>query len=113
MSLLAAASPPPPAKRTTWIAKCSACKTATRAESVGQAFRLGKGEYRWGLTPGPVYTNAGGIVIDCRACGRPRYAKQIVGRYSARHTCGARCMASTGPSCECSCGGKNHGASYG
>ena len=26
------------------------------------------------------------------------------------HKCGARCMNSTGPNCECSCGGKNHGA---
>lgn len=34
-------------------------------------------------------------------------------RYStqaSRHICDARCMAATGPNCECSCGGKNHGA---
>jgi hypothetical protein len=98
---------------THWIAKCSACKTASHAESTGQAFRLGKGETRWGMVSGPVYTHhMGSIVIDCRACGKPRIASQIRGRFSAKHECGARCMASTGPSCECSCGGKNHGRSY-
>lgn len=27
-----------------------------------------------------------------------------------RHECGPRCMGATGPNCECSCGGANHGA---
>jgi hypothetical protein len=26
-----------------------------------------------------------------------------------RHECGARCLSSTGPSCECKCRGRNHG----
>jgi hypothetical protein len=35
--------------------------------------------------------------------------------YSARpslHFCDARCMSARGPNCECSCGGKNHGAGF-
>lgn len=33
-------------------------------------------------------------------------------KISAKHVCGAKCIASKGPSCECSCGGKNHGSSH-
>lgn len=34
------------------------------------------------------------------------------GKYSAKHECGSRCMASTGPSCSCTCGGANHGTAH-
>lgn len=30
-------------------------------------------------------------------------------RTPSRHKCGSRCMNARGPSCECSCGGANHG----
>lgn len=39
--------------------------------------------------------------------GKPLYA-----RPSARHFCDSRCTFATGPDCECSCGGKNHGIDY-
>lgn len=28
------------------------------------------------------------------------------------HKCGAKCQNATGPSCECECGGKNHGGNH-
>lgn len=34
---------------------------------------------------------------------------RFTGRVSDKHTCGAKCRNSTGPSCTCSCGGHNHG----
>lgn len=50
-----------------------------------------------------------GICPNCatrhKTLRRIRYSTQ-----ASRHTCDARCMAATGPNCECSCGGKNHGA---
>lgn len=35
---------------------------------------------------------------------------QIEGHYVADKACDGRCMGATGHNCECSCGGKNHGA---
>jgi hypothetical protein len=66
---------------------------------------------------GPVFhgdtaTCYGDICIVCRGCGRNRGAEMIRGKVSHKHECGAKCLASKGPTCECSCGGKNHGASY-
>ena len=49
--------------------------------------------------------------FGCLGCGRAFKVTTIRGRRTG-HTCDARCMASKGPSCECSCGGKNHGGAY-
>lgn len=38
--------------------------------------------------------------------------KIVKGVVNERERCGAKCMASKGPDCECSCGGSNHGGSY-
>lgn len=45
------------------------------------------------------------------ACGRGMLLSLLVGTHSEKK-CGARCLASTGPSCECSCGGANHGTNH-
>lgn len=46
--------------------------------------------------------------------GRQWEARSIVdyatGREETRHECGPKCMAATGPNCECRCKGANHGA---
>lgn len=52
------------------------------------------------------------VCIVCRGCGRNRGAEAVRGRVSHKHVCGAKCLASKGPTCECSCGGKNHGAGF-
>lgn len=36
--------------------------------------------------------------------------RQIEGRHNPAIVCDGRCMGATGHSCECSCGGANHGA---
>jgi len=50
--------------------------------------------------------------ISCRACGEKLWARSVAGVVVEHIACGARCMASKGPTCDCSCGGKNHGSSY-
>lgn len=45
------------------------------------------------------------------ACGRRRLWASVQGRVG-KQPCGGKCMASKGPSCECACGGANHGSSY-
>lgn len=48
----------------------------------------------------------------CWTCRRFFKATQIKGKLSNKHECGSKCMASKGPSCECSCGGANHGKGW-
>lgn len=36
---------------------------------------------------------------------------KVDGTYSD-HKCGAKCMGATGPNCDCSCGGANHGRNH-
>lgn len=96
---------------TRFIAKCS-CGCLTSALAVDQDMNLDKIS-RWRKAPAGVYSDAwGNHVIDCRECGKPARAKPVMGKYSAKHVCNAKCLASRGGVCECSCGGKNHGASY-
>lgn len=38
--------------------------------------------------------------------------QQVEGSYSDKIVCGPKCMASKGPTCECSCGGQNHGKAW-
>lgn len=48
----------------------------------------------------------------CSQCGRMMSYAPLKGRTNPEHKCDARCMASRGPLCECSCGGANHGKSW-
>lgn len=47
----------------------------------------------------------------CWICRASLRFSQVSGKVT-RHECGAKCMASKGPACECSCGGANHGKSW-
>ena len=52
----------------------------------------------------------------CSVCGRSlrtEFGKLLYGRIVEEIVCGGKCMGATGPSCDCSCGGMNHGASHG
>lgn len=52
----------------------------------------------------------GKLWLRCPA-GHAVEAKKILGRVTD-HECGAKCLASKGPACECACGGANHGKSW-
>lgn len=43
-------------------------------------------------------------------CGSVGIAKGLQVIVREEKTCGGRCTSAFGPSCDCSCGGKNHGA---
>jgi hypothetical protein len=47
----------------------------------------------------------------CRDYGMTTHVEmhQIKGTYNPRVKCDARCQGATGPVCECSCNGANHG----
>jgi hypothetical protein len=48
------------------------------------------------------------VRCDCGKCLR---ARPVVGKLNPGIKCNSRCEGATGHVCECSCGGKNHGAS--
>lgn len=97
-------------KETRYIAKCKACNCVTSGLSSGQNMRRIKSDPQ---RTGSVYTHhMGSIVMDCRKCGAPKYANPVRGKFSSKHECNAKCLSSTGTVCECSCAGKNHGASH-
>lgn len=95
---------------TRYIAKCKACGCHTSALTAGYDARRSKNDPQ---RAGGVYTHdTGSLVIDCRKCGAPRFAKMVRGIVNPHRECNAKCMASHGTVCECSCGGKNHGGSF-
>lgn len=57
-----------------------------------------------------LYNANGRLIVPCRGCGVLRFAMSVRGVYSAKIKCDARCTHAKGHSCECACGGKNHGA---
>lgn len=101
-----------------FIGKCNRCKAVHRVEgtlvveprfkqtaaigSTGKTAELWKG--RWVCC------------VSCSCFDRSRNVNTLIQLERVRaaavntHECGARCRNSTGPSCECSCKGQNHGA---
>jgi len=45
-------------------------------------------------------------------CGKGSLiGKRVAGTHSEK-ACGSKCMGATGPNCDCSCGGRNHGGAH-
>lgn len=51
---------------------------------------------------------------SCSSCGRAvrLTAKMVLGKVNHRVPCNAKCTEAVGHQCECSCGGRNHGAGH-
>ena len=60
------------------------------------------------FTPSPV----NGHPVTVCTCRTKITCKPVQGRLNRAKECNARCIASKGHVCECSCGGKNHGAGH-
>lgn len=54
---------------------------------------------------------AAGLWCNDHALGFLKF-DQLKGRYSAEKVCNGVCMAGVGPSCDCACGGENHGKNH-
>lgn len=50
-----------------------------------------------------------GFQVHCREHKQELRWRMIKATISESHICNAKCTGATGPNCECSCGGKNHG----
>lgn len=97
---------------TRWISKpCKACNSLITSALVNyDPYQV------YGTFQGPGYADVFDlnpyVCVLCRGCHRPKIARKVAGKVSHKHECNAKCLASKGPTCECSCGGLNHGASY-
>lgn len=58
------------------------------------------------------YARGNTYELRCLACKGRCEASEIYGRYIAEMVCGSKCTGAVGPSCDCSCAGKNHGGKY-
>jgi hypothetical protein len=98
-----------PEKR--YNAQCKGCKkkhTAllTRIDNVATG-------YAWRSSLGAILTTTKDGYkpsLPCD-CGRIVQFLLVQGTYVAEKKCNAKCLAACGQVCECSCGGRNHGAS--
>lgn len=95
-----------------YIGKCKTCKIPVRAD-VNEERKRGEGFLA------RMYYNTHGlgwydhpakiITWPCPSCGRPAKLTRMVVTYNEKVKCGAKCRNATGPACECSCRGVNHG----
>ena len=84
---------------------------ATEVDFVGPEKFIGQRGRELSATDGLNYAlHCWGAVYVCK-CGKTRLAKAVLGKHRADKKCDGRCLSATGHDCECSCGGKNHGAS--
>lgn len=106
-----------------FLLRCARCKTTKRRDLV-HSYEQGEptvyldmrspaqiydSHYIDPLTREPVLPG----LAKC-TCGRVFGSVfQVAATMVANVRCGARCRNSKGPTCECSCGGTNHGSGYG
>lgn len=109
---------PAPAR---WVGRCKGCRGAHRVDGVQARGMRGHHAEQVVISGGRVYrtteqgSNATAMVIACSSC-KDRSVKlsrvfDDARPNRARHECNAKCLASTGPACECRCRGANHGSS--
>lgn len=102
---------------TRFFGKCRACKSAVVVEStprvlISQAVVLGGGpQQSFMIQPFELVAQLPGY-FACRCGGSVKNWQRLQARISDKHVCGAKCLNSKGPSCECSCGGANHGSGH-
>lgn len=104
-------------RRIIW--KCGRCKTVVAHDYIATKRLLGHdrifGNPKWSSVTEAREVN--GSLRDsswdaaCPNCKSHRKPAVVVGA-TTDHKCDARCTGSTGPVCDCSCGGKNHGSGH-
>ena len=106
-----------------FVGRCKRCKTGHRAEVTEtvrsytttyrtvQGYPMDRTERRYRY---PGSTESGTAATTYRVtcgCGATVHLKRVRAVVND-HVCNAKCTNATGPCCECSCGGKNHGAGH-
>lgn len=100
----------------TLLGKCYACGTKSRIdaeiETTDSAWlNAPHTEYRM-VTKGIKRDRITGCYSARCECGVDFQVKPLSRGWNRTTKCGARCTSAIGPSCDCQCGGKNHGISH-
>jgi hypothetical protein len=98
------------------IYRCKVCKGAKTLVLTRVREYLGTYATRHGSIPSQQFRRwlefHGRVNFEApTCCSRTMKSVDVVG-IKSEHVCGAKCLASKGPTCECSCGGANHGKAY-
>ena len=101
-----------------WIGRCKTCRATHKIEGrVISARDARRGAYDYVILSSDdrVYvtdclgTDPSRVVIRC-GDHRIRLRRVTEGKKHSKHECNAKCLASTGPNCDCRCKGANHGS---
>ena len=103
-----------------WIGVCKACRKAHRVDGyLASGWRKGHGCDQIVVSGSVCYvtachgTDATALWVPC--CAARAKLSRVYDSHKPnrpRHECNAKCLASTGPACECKCKGANHGAGH-
>jgi len=75
--------------------------------------RLEQGVYYYQRIANNMVISSDNDPQTCSECGRGEPTRNMVnGTLNDNHKCDARCLNATGPNCDCSCAGANHGANH-
>lgn len=109
----------------TVLYNCKRCKVGKRVEyplvqkayeGYGRysyrAYRQGAELTQWGKPTGQFAKIFAGYDNECPQCKRPMQWHRLEAAHNPEVKCDARCTGARGHQCECSCGGKNHGADW-
>lgn len=100
-----------------WVGRCKTCNKAHRVDGEVVRGRERGRDYQIVVSGTRCYltadqgSNSTALTISC--CDRRVKLGRVYDSAKPnrpRHECNAKCLGSTGPACECKCGGKNHGA---
>jgi hypothetical protein len=96
-------------KTARFTCKCLMCKKVWTVNVVSSHTGWNFGKFY----NSPKYTMQDNKVLSvCPFCGGMVKAKKIEGFVNPEHKCDSRCTGAKGGTCECSCGGENHGISH-
>src|SRR5262249_41482625 len=94
-----------------WVGRCKACRQAHRVDGALARGRRGGLDERVVISGAQLYrtaehgSNPAVLFLSCACCDAQRVKLERVyddaRRGRARHECNAKCLASTGPACEC------------
>lgn len=105
-------------KDSRWIGRCKTCRKAHRVDGVIAIGRTSKHDDQIVVPGTRCYrtadhgSNPNALFISC--CETRVKLQRVYDDAKPskpRHECNAKCLASTGPACECKCKGANHGSS--
>lgn len=102
-----------PARR--WVGRCKTCRKAHRVDGVLARGRFGGCDHDIAISGERAFCTADqGAKVYVACCGARVRLERVYDDHKPnrpRHECNAKCLASTGPACECKCRGANHGGS--